>query len=57
MWLRMPLEFRVAAEPLMLIKRRQASEANSEQSKVAAADKNVADKYTEDKTTYGGTAA
>lgn len=57
MWLRMPLEFRVAAEPLMLIKRRHTSEANSEQNEVAAADKNVADKYTEDKITSGGNAA
>lgn len=57
MWLRMPLEFRVAAEPLMLIKRRHTSEAKGEQSEVATANKTVSDNSAEDNLASEGNAA
>ncbi len=57
MWLRTPLEFRVAAEPLMLIKRRHTSEASGEQSNATAASKTISDNSAEDNIASGGNAA
>lgn len=56
MWLRTPLEFRVASEPLLLIKR-HASEADDKQSQAAVSDKSVANKNADDHVESGSNIA
>lgn len=47
MWLHTPLEFRVASEPLLLIKRHRPSAADAEQSEAARSDDSLDDKRAE----------
>ncbi len=56
MWLKTPLEFRVASEPLLLIKRRRLSETNVDQIDVAEANALVALKNSERKVEVEGDA-
>ena len=56
MWLRTPLEFRVASEPLLLIKR-HASEADDKQSQAAVSDKAVANNNDGEQGESGGNIA
>lgn len=57
MWLQTPLEFRVASEPLLLIKRRYTSDTTDEQIDVVFIDGVAADKNAEQKIKSGGNAA
>jgi len=57
MWLRTPLEFCVASEPLLLIKRRHGSETNDKQSDAAVLNKPVVNKNADENIESGGNAA
>jgi diacylglycerol kinase family enzyme len=56
MWLHTPLEFRVASQPLLLIKRRHTSDAEDEQSDAAVSDKAAVDNQADRKGEFGGDA-
>lgn len=57
MWLRTPLEFRVASEPLQLIKRQRTSKENDAQSDAAVSDEAMLDNKSDSEVELGGHAA